>query len=318
MYKIIRLFNQNRKKIFIIIIIIVLVLVLIQLLNSIAKIQMENEDTNTSNKRQNTMLRDELVSDKSLVSGEYIASVNLQRDTNVIDAFFSYCNQGNINEAYELLTDECKEEMFPSIEDFENIYVSNIFNGQKSNYTVENWVDNIYQVRISGDILSTGNLDNSQTKQDYITVVHKTSGDKLNINNYVGRTIINKETENNNIKVIINSVDTYMDYEIYDVTVENNSSNRIALDSGNDTKSVYLMDSNNIKYYFYSNEIIENTLIVKSKFNTNLKIKFGNSHNSTRTIESLVFSKMILNYDEYLKLEDKTQFTNYYEFIAEI
>lgn len=318
MYKLIRFFNQNRRKILIVILIIVFLLAIIQLLNYLAKndatinVVTNNNISNTTNKQE------QLVSNQSAVSGDTISSSKLQRDTDIIDKFFNFCNDGDNNSAYELITDECKEEMFPTIEDFINIYTSKVFGNEKKTYTLENWVGDTYAVRISGDILSTGNLDSSQTKQDYITIVNDGDDYKLNINNYVGRTVLNKETENQDIKVIINSKDTYMDYEIYDITVENNSENRIALDPNNDTKSVYLLDSKNMKYYFYNNEIVEDTLIVKSKFKTNLKIKFGNSYSSSREIKDVVFSKMILDYDEYLNLEDKSEYNNFYEFRASV
>lgn len=306
MYKLIRFYNQNRRKILITILIIVFILGIIQLLNYFSKINITSKETQNiaeNNKKTNQGL----VSDKSAISGQSVSSTKLEKDTNIISEFVEYCNKGDINSAYSLLTEECKENMFPIIEDFNNIYYSKLFDGYKT-YTMENWSGNTYQVRFTGDILSTGDFSNNVTKQDYITVVKKDGENKLNINNYIGRTVANKVTEYKNIKVTVKNIDTYMDYEIYNLSIQNNSENTILLDTSDDTKSVYLLDSKDMKYYFYSNEIIENRLIVKSEFTNNLEIKFSNSYSSSRSIEKLVFSKLVLNYDEYKNLENKEEY----------
>lgn len=302
MYKLIRFYNQNRKQIFRIILIIVFIIGIIQLLNFLVKTK--TLDTIEQNNLTNNEINQELISDKSLVSGGSISSTKLKNDTDIINEFVKYCNDGNINSAYELLTEECKEEMFPSIQDFKNIYYSKIFNGERKIHTIENWSGNVYQVRYKGDILSTGNLENGETKQDYITIVKKDGENKININNYIGRTIQNKDTEYKKVKITVKYIDTYMDYEVYNLAIENNSKNTILLDTSDDTKSVYLLDSRDMKYYFYSNEIIKNRLVVPSEFTRTLQIKFSNSYSTSRTIEALVFSKFVLNYDEYKELDN--------------
>ena len=151
-------------------------------------------------------------------------------------------------------------------------------------------------------------MNTNETKQDYITIVQNNNENKLNINSYIERKIPNEVTEEDNIQVTVKSIDTYMDYEIYNLSIQNNSENSILLDTNDDTKSVYLLDSRDMKYYFYSNEIIANRLMVKSKFTNDFKIKFTNSYSSSRKISSLVFSKMVLNYDEYKNLENKEEY----------
>lgn len=313
MYKLIRFYNQNRKSIIKVILIIAFIILVIQLLNWLTKINKQNkEEKNNTIERTETI--NEIVSDKSLISGQSLSSAKLEEDTEIINKFVTYCNEKNINSAYELLTDECKEEMFPTIEDFNNIYYSKLFDGDKKIHTIENWTGNTYQVRYTGDILSTGNLNNDGTKQDYITIVKENDEKKLNINNYIKRTNLNKITEYKDIKITITNIDTYMDYEIYNLTIENNSGNTILLDTSDDTKSVYLLDSKDMKYYFYGNEIIENRLLVKNSFKNSIQIKFSNSYSSSRRIDGLVFSKLVLNYDEYKELENKEEYRDFYKF----
>ncbi len=317
MYKLIRFYNQNRKKIFKIILIIVLIIGLIQLLNYFAK-QSNNIDKNDYEQKNivntNNEKNQDIISNKSLVSGSIVSNEKLKKDVDVIDEFIKYCNNKDINSAYNLLTEECKEVMFPSVQDFYNIYYLNIFNEKTKTYTVENWTDSTYQVRYTEDILSSGKLNGDETKQDYITVVKENEEKRLNINNYIRRKKANKVTEYKDIKVTIFSIDTYMDYEIYNFAIQNNSENTILLDTSDDAKSIYLLDSKNMKYEFYNNEIIENRLIVKSKFTNNLQVKFTNSYSATRRIEKIVFSKLVLNYDKYNQLEDKSEYRDFYEF----
>ena len=307
MYKLIRFYNQNRRKILMTILIIVFILGIIQLLNYITKVNKEQKVNQDNSMIESNNIEQELISDKSAVSGNSVSSTKLKKDADVINEFVKYCNDGNINSAYNLLTEECKEEMFPTIEDFNSIYYSKLFNSYKT-HTIENWIGNTYKINFTGDILSTGDLSSNESKQDYITVVKEDGESKLNINNYIGRNNLNKTTEYKDVKATVTRIDTYMDYEVYNLSIQNNSENDILLDTSNDTKSVYLLDSKEMKYYFYSNEIVENRLIVKSKFTNDIQIKFSNSYSSSRRIDSLVFSKFVLNYDEYKDLENKEEY----------
>lgn len=317
MYNLIRFYNQNKKKIFKIILIIVFIFGILQLLNYLTIIKSDKSMLDAENKTNSSIIDNKinsLVSDKSFVSGSTISSSKLEKDTNVINQFIDYCNKKDITSAYDLLTYECKEEMFPTIQDFYNIYYSNLFNGEKKFYTIENWVGDTYTVRVTSDILSTGNLSDNETRQDYITIVDNNGESKLNINSYIKRTILNKVTLDKNIKITVNAINTYMDYEVYNITIENNSNNTILLDTNDDTKSVYLLDNNNMKYYFYNNEIIQNKLILQSKFKTDLQIKFTNSYSSSRTIKNMVFTKMVLNYEDYINFQNKVEYSDFYTF----
>lgn len=308
MYNLIRFFNQNRRKIIIIILFIVFLLGIIQLLNYFAK--KENNTNNTKNESisENLIIKNEVVSQKSAISGTNISTKSLKKDTDVIGKFIEYCNSKNIEGAYSLLTDECKEVMFPSIEDFNRVYYAHIFNNQTRSYTVENWISSTYKIEYSNDILSTGKIDNDIGLLDYMTVVKSGETYKLNINNYIGRSMPNKITEIRDIAVTINSIDSYMDYEIYNLSVENKSNNTILLDTNDSTKSVYLEDTDGVKHYFYNNEVIQNRLKVQSKMKNTIEIKFMNPYTSGRTIKKLVFSNLVLNYDEYKQMEDKAQY----------
>ena len=307
MNKIVRWYNQNRKVIFITIGIIVFLFGLLQLLNNMSKNNLENKE---KNKDENTILlnqNNELISDKSAVTGDEISENKLIEDTQIIKQFMEACNNKNIEDAYNLLTDECKEEMFPNIDDFIEIYYLPNFEKQEKNFNIENWIKNTYKVTIIGDVISTGKIDETNKKQDYITIINKEDGYKLNINNYIGRKEINKETKSNNVNIKVEAKDIYMDYEMYKIVVENNSEKSILLDTGNKSNTIYLLDSNDMKYYF-NNNILQNKLIINNGFKKGYRIKFGNSYSSTRKIDKMVFSNMVLNYDEFKNIENKDDY----------
>lgn len=312
MYNLIRFFNQNRKKIFWIILIIVFLLLLIQLLDWIAQ-NRTNQDIIISNNSSINDKADELVTDKSLVSGQTISSSYLNSATDVINKFVDYCNKGELQKAYNMLTDECKEVMFSNVNSFKRIYYDGNFNGEKKSCTIENWLGNTYKVNFTGDILSTGDLKNLGTTEDYITIVESGDEYKININEFISRKESNKSTEYNGVEIKIETIDTYMDYEIYNLSVINNTENSIFLGDCNNSKSIYLLDNNDMKYYFYGNEIAQNQLIITSNNKTNIKIKFSNSFSSSRKIKKLMFSEVIFDYNQYYRMENKEDYEGIYK-----
>lgn len=314
MYNLIRFFNQNRKKIFWIILIIVFLFLFIQLLDWIAQNKKNQGEIIVNNSTNNSYDAGELVTDKSLVSGQTISSSYLNSATDAINEFVNYCNNGELQKAYNMLTDECKEVMFSTVDSFRRIYYEGNFNGEKKSCTIENWVGNTYRINLTGDILSTGDLTNLGTKEDYITIIEQDNECKLNINGYISRKNPNTSTKHNGLEIKIETIDTYIDYEIYNLSIINDTEHAIFLGDCNDTEAVYLVDSNDMKYEFYGNEIAQNQLIISSNSKRNLEIKFSNAFSSSREIKSLVFSKMIFNYNEYYMTEDKEDYEGIYEF----
>ena len=121
MYRLIRFYNQNRRRILIIILIIVFILGIIQLLNYFSRMKIAKEDKQNT-WIENTESNKDVVSEKSLISGQNVSDTQLNSETELIDEFVKYCNNKDLNSAYEMLSEECKEEMFPTIDDFYNNY----------------------------------------------------------------------------------------------------------------------------------------------------------------------------------------------------
>jgi hypothetical protein len=157
------------------------------------------------------------------------------------------------------------------------------------------------------DMLSSGKSNNGYSKQDYITIEKVDNEYKLNINNYIGYTQINKITNQNNISVEIVSKNTYMDYEEYIIKVTNNKENTILLDSRRNTKTLYLEDSKESQYSSYSHELTEPMLTVSAGQTKEVKIKFYSSYISTKNIKYIIFSDLLL-YNSQGQISEKIQF----------
>lgn len=320
MYKFMRYFNQNRKTIYKFILIIVFVLLVIKLFNTMAFQQRQNKFNNV-NSLQNDNIdiqNTSVISNESAIGGGQVNTKKLDIAQELINKFINFCNERKLDDAYDLISEHCKEELFETIEIFKTDYYDVVFNDELRLFNMENWIGNTYKVDIFNDILSTGSVTDQYT--DFITVVNQGNEDeyKLNIKRYIGKKVINKETETHDIKVKVLNKNIYMDYELYDIEIFNNSENDILMDTKDDTKTVYLKDTKGARYFAFTNEINDNELIVRRDKSRNIKLKFSNDYSLSRKIKNLIFSKSILNYNEYEEFENKDEYNSFYEFIINI
>lgn len=303
MRKLIKYYYDNKVKVWTIIGTIVFIILVIQLANQVVKRNNEknlNEatinggtgQTNVSSKDTNTSV----IADKSAVTGERLQEEEISSAQKIIEQFVSYCNNGETEKAYNLLSKDCKDEVYKNLNIFETLYYKENFGGNiKKTATIENWFGNTYTVYISADIMATGKIEDTK-KRDYYTLIDEDGSTKLNINSFIKKENINKEQTENNITYKIISKNVYMDYEEYTVQVQNGSENTILLDSMQSTKTIYLEDEKSVKYYCYTNEIISEFLKVNKGASTQLKLRFMRSYSSSQKNVSLVFSDIITNY----------------------
>lgn len=312
MNKLRRFYNQNSKGIWTLAIIIAFFLILLKLVDFWVgkhfEEQRQNNQANSVNTTISTGDNINLNSNKSGVTGEEISKTKLSTDVEIIREFLDNCSEGKTEEAYEFLTQECKEEMYDSIEKFREYYCNNNFKEKNMNFNIENWVNNTYRVQMVDDIMATGKFEDGPVKQDYITLKKEDGKNKLNINNYIGRSVLNKEKSTNNINIKVINKNVYMDYETYDIEVRNDTDNDILLDTKENIKSMYIKDSKGTKYSSYSHEIALVDLYVQKKQKRNIKIKYYSSYNSGKDIKEMVFSKVNMNYKRENNLVDIEEF----------
>ena len=311
MNQLMRYYNQNRKKIWGIVIIIASAFLLLQLVNHFYKVENQKKLEGNSKRQEEPSINTNttiLTENQSVVTGKKVETKKLETATNLIDEFISYCNNKEIEKAYELLTEQCKEQIYSNLEIFEQAYVNNVFEGKQKKASIENWYDNIYKVKIMEDMLSTGKSD-GKTKQDYMTIIEENEEYKLNINGYIGKTIINRTTEKDDIKIEVVNKNTYKEYEEYTIKVTNHTENIILLDGRTDAKTLYLQDSKGVTYSSYSHELTEPMLTIEQGKTKEITIKFYSTFISNKKIEAIVFSDLILR---------NGQLTEKIEFRAEV
>ena len=255
-----KFYYNNKYKIWGIIVFIVVVLFSIYTLNNIVKIQNQNaltSNVNNTNKINQSVSNNSntfMSSNKSGITGNEISEAEIDKVKKIIDQFITYCNQKDISKAYEMLSDDCKKVLYQDADKFKTLYYDKVFNGDNKQVGIENWISDTYKIKFIDDIMSTGKISDTNL-QDYYTIVEDGNGNiKLNINNFIKTEKINTETKEKNIKFNVLYRNVYIDYEEYILNVENNTENKIILDSKNDTKSIYVLDKNEVKYYAYSNE----------------------------------------------------------------
>lgn len=286
MNRLVRFYNQNRHIIWIVILSIVAIIAIIQILNKFAYIKSSaKENVNNTNSSIN--------SNYPVITGQEIKLSIAE----IIDEFIEFCSNGQTQEAYKMLSDECKEVLYPTLEDFTKKYYNRIFN-EKKTYIYQALISNnntyTYKVDFTEDMLATGEPAKTSIV-DYYTIVKNNDEYKLNINKFIGAEDINEKMTKDNVAINIKRKKIYMDYEIYDIEIVNNNQKTIILDDMTDTDNIYVEDSDGKKYYWYNNEFLESDITVRSSRTQRLSIKFNKKYNEYSKTTKVVFANIVLN-----------------------
>ncbi len=303
MNNIIRMWNQNRKKIIIIAAIVVFCLVIIQILNKLAGEEIANGKVN-----EQVVKEEKNLPTKSIITGEKVKEETTKTNVDIIEKFAEKCNKGNIKEAYSLLTNECKETLFQTEEAFTNNYYNIIFSENRT-IKIENYKNskttNTYLVTFYEDVLSSGKIDQTNTYKDYITVEKDTG--KININSLISCKEINKKNEDDKIEINVLKQEIYKDYEIYKFEVKNNTENTVILDTRTTSKTMYITDNQNIKYTAYAHELPKSTYEMPKYTSKTFSIKFNKKYNSADETQKVTFSDVIKNYEQYQEQNEEQE-----------
>lgn len=291
-----RFWNQNRKGIITGIIAIALLILFIQILNSMAK-------ENNKNKVVTTLTEEEkLLPTKSIIGDKKVSVEKTEDNVQIIEEFIEKCNNQDIERAYNMLTDDCKEMVFKTQENFVSGYYNKIFKTKRI-ANIEQFTNSgklyTYKVSYCNDVLSTGNIDDISATQDYITIDESSENGKLNISGLIYKKNINKEKEVEGIKIIVESKLVFKDFEKYIIKVENYTDKRILLDTKTQTKSVYLVGSNNVTYSSNIGETGSNILEVPSNFYRTYDILFRKIYSAGVGSDIIVFSDIIKDVETY-------------------
>ena len=310
---IIRFYNLNKGKIWRIIIIVVAIILLIQVLNSIAKKSREESSNvvndETSNKSQTSSKSPNIMQTQVSTGGSDVSKSDARNNQMLIANFVSYCNNKSITDAYNMLSEECKKELFSTEDEFNNKYLKKIFTNKKD-YNIEAWkntsVGVTYRVTYVDDILSTGKVGTNT--EDYITV---DGNGKLNIFRFIGTEKLNKSASNDIATIQILDKVVYDDYEKYSIRVTNNTKNTIMINRKEDNDGIYTVYSGSSeKYSAFISEIYEQNLTIEANQTKNLSIRINKMYTGDSAVKKMVFSDIIKNKKEFEKYETKSLYTD--------
>lgn len=300
-----RKYNQNRKDILTIIIVIVFSYMLLQiifgLMRSNDKRKMEqlieqynNEQSENNNYQSNTI--NSTTPDNKLENTE-------EKGETAIEKFVMYCNQNKIEESYSMLSDDCKNVLFPKIDTFEKNYIKKIFTENKiAQIEKSMYGTNIYKVTYNNNVLSSGTTKSNKII-DYIYVEKKNDKYKLSLNKFLYIKTVKKNSNNEKVNIEIQEKQIFIDYEIYTIKINNNTSNAILLANKNDVNNVSLIDERGVTYSSYIDELATETLIVQPNGTKTINIKFNKTYNTKRKLNYMSFN-IIMNYKEYINGQD--------------
>lgn len=310
---IIRFYNLNKGKIWRIIIIVVAIILLIQVLNSIAKKSREENpnvvNDETSNKSQTSSKSPNIMQTQVSTGGSDVSKSDARNNQMLIANFVSYCNNKSITDAYNMLSEECKKELFSTEDEFNNKYLKKIFTNKKD-YNIEAWkntsVGVTYRVTYVDDILSTGKVGTNT--EDYITV---DGNGKLNIFRFIGSEKLNKSASNDIATIQILDKVVYDDYEKYSIRVTNNTKNTIMINRKEDNDGIYTVYSGSSeKYSAFISEIYEQNLTIEANQTKYLSIRINKLYTGDSAVKKMVFSDIIKNKKEFEKYETKSLYTD--------
>lgn len=255
------------------------------------------------NKEQNNNNNKIYIPNKTVVSGKNVKEEEFKEQDNLVKTFVNYCNEEKYEEAYDLLSHECKEKEFPTYEKFKNNYCQTIFSS-KRNYSLQSWVNekgyNTYRVYFTEDILSTGNYNTAQKFEDFITIVtDKENNRTLNINGYVKTKDINKTTTTEELEINVSKVDVYIPYERYYISVNNKTDKNILLDNLQDNHTVKLVGGSNVTYKFNDLNLYRTNLHIDANTKKDVELTFNKQYESHIEGTRIEFRKVIMDYFEY-------------------
>jgi len=308
MNRLIRLWNQNRKECIAGIVIIIAIWLLIQLLNmyyaNTSKIK--NEPKNAvpiyhAEEVQNVEIEKEPTAEMS-GNGE-IGETAAEQNVEVMKNFIQYCNERNVEAAYNLLATETKTFLFSNIQDFEKNYIQAYFQTRRG-LDYELWKTGggsyTYKITLLNDALAEGTLNTNTSYIDYFTIVAQDGYWKLNLGGLIRYTKLDKTKEDKGTVWNVIGKEVYMNYEVYTIKVTNRSGKTILLDSLQDKTSIFATGNTGTTYSAFLNEIPMADIVLKNYGSSTFKVKFNKIYNSITT-QSITFSQVITDYETYIQ-----------------
>ena len=210
----------------------------------------------------------------------------------LIDDFVNYCNKKDYTNAYSLLSNDCKKNVFNNQEDEFKEYVDEVFPTEKI-YSLQSYSKKddlyIYNIKILDNILASG-----LTHQEFFYYEEKygiSQEDdelKLTIGNYMGKEKIKRFAEDDNVKIRITEKIMFYSKEVYTIKITNKTEHTMVIVDGNEEEEILMSIGNATRNIEDSNLFV----IIEPGQTKEFQIRFSKFYDETSEPESMIFNKI--------------------------
>ncbi|MGN1298910.1 MAG: hypothetical protein ACI4UE_02880 [Candidatus Scatovivens sp.] len=232
-----------------------------------------------------------------------------------VKQYVEYCNNGEYENAYNMISEDCKNDNFSSFEYYKS-YVSNKFTKNKK-YTIQNYSNYndkyIYTVKLYDDVLATG-LTNStyMYQEEKITASYDEKNNVVfSVGNFIEKQKIQSVQENEYLKVDIRSKTVEYSLESYEIKLTNRSENTIVIKNGRVNNEVLLNIGSE-----YRQEINNNEIILKPNESRTCYLIFNKFYDDGCTSKSIVLNSVRV-VEQYIE-DNSNEDNSIYKFSMEL
>lgn len=162
---------------------------------------------------------------------------------NVIDQFILFCQSEEYEKAYDMISEDCKKNIFPNIDEFKRYAMTN-FPKQALHETIfysRAEGVSIYQVKVFNDFLKSGLTREKLTYIDLkMSMVNENGKKKLNVAGYMGSEKLASVFENQYIKVDIVERRKFYSTEIYNIKIKNRTEYDLIIETEDGSRGIFL------------------------------------------------------------------------------
>lgn len=269
-------FNKHKLKIFIFTVIVIFIL----LLNTFLGMYKSNEPITTKEPFALVLQPETKIPAKLFVESE-----------SFITKFSKNCSEGKYEEAYEVLSDDCKNIVFGDVKEFTKYAQTNFPKDSRYEVIPYSKVGStyVYQVKVFEDFLATGLTYSNYTYIDLKMAVNEdVEGKKhLSVAGFMGRFPIDSVFENDYIKIEILEKTSFYNEETYNLKITNRTENDIVLkDNKNKADEIILSVSGDSR----PDIELRTNLMLKGFETRNLSLTFSKFFDEQSSADSIVFT----------------------------
>ena len=226
-------------------------------------------------------------------TGEEVPKDLQEKINALIDEYIGYCNSKEYEKAYNMISQECRQAVYPNINEFIS-YVNYVFKTEKI-YNIQNYSNKngkyFYRVRILDDILLTGltNTDSVKYFEDRFVIEEKKGQLILSVKEYVESKELEKVYEDKYMKIVVNKKTTMLEEEIYTMQITNRTENYLVIADNSYLTEVTL--STNAEELYIVNEKFGNIVLYPNSKIT-VEIPFLNFYDEGQIGNTINFKKV--------------------------